>query len=300
MASTKQDEFFTLPPMQIHISSGGRQLGPFSLEETRQRLTAGEFQISDLAWCEAQPGWVPLATLPGFAPAPAPAGPPAFPPQLPVAAGRPPGMPARMTQSPVAIGVPPPTSGLATASLVCGILSVTLIPCVSAIAAVICGHMAQAQIKKAAGTVGGSGMALAGLIMGYASFALIPIIAILAGIALPVFSEVQIRGLETKALSNGKQIATACKIYAMDNKGNFPPTLEALVPDYISERSVFICPFDPAEPFGYTFYPGKETDPATNVLLVSKSLSKRKRRVVVHVDGTGNIEPATTALPLPR
>lgn len=286
--------------MQIHISSGGRQLGPFTPEETRQRLSAGEFQLSDLAWTEGQPDWVPLSALPGFAPAPAPAGPPALPPQRPVSAGRPPVMPARMTQSPLAIGVPPPTSGLATASLVCGILSVTLIPCVSAIGAVICGHMAQAEIKKAAGTVGGSGLALAGLIMGYASFALIPIIAILAGIALPVFGEVQTRGLETKALSNGKSIAAACKLYATDNKGDFPPTLEALVPDYINDRCVFICPFDPMEPLGYTVYPGKETDPATNVLVVSKSMSKRKRRVVVHVDGTGNIEPATTALPLPR
>ena len=42
----------------------------------------------------------------------------------------------------------------------------------------------------------------------------ISIIAILAGIALPVFGEVKIRGDQTKALSNAKQIGTACKIYA--------------------------------------------------------------------------------------
>lgn len=269
--------------MQIHISSGGRQLGPFTPEETRQRLAAGEFQLADLAWSEGQPGWVPLATFPGFAPAPAPAGPPAFPPQHPVAAGP-----------------PPPTAGLATASLVCGILSVTVLPCFASIAAVICGHMAQAQIKKAAGSIGGSGLALAGLILGYGGVVLIvPIMAILAGIALPVFSEVKTRGIETKALANARQIAVTCKLYAVDNKGNFPPTLDALVPDYISDRSVFICPFDSSEPLGYTVYPGKDTDPATNVLVVSKSMSKRKRRVVVHVDGTGNIEPASTARTLP-
>ena len=35
----------------------------------------------------------------------------------------------------------------------------------------------------------------------------IAIIAVLASIALPVFSSVQTKGAQTKALSNGKQIA---------------------------------------------------------------------------------------------
>jgi prepilin-type N-terminal cleavage/methylation domain-containing protein len=50
----------------------------------------------------------------------------------------------------------------------------------------------------------------------------ISIIAILAGIALPVFSQVQIKGAQTKALSNAKQIGLALKIYATDNSGIFP------------------------------------------------------------------------------
>ena len=50
----------------------------------------------------------------------------------------------------------------------------------------------------------------------------ISIIAILAGIALPVFGEVMVRGNQTKALSNAKQVATACKLWAMDYQGNFP------------------------------------------------------------------------------
>ncbi len=50
----------------------------------------------------------------------------------------------------------------------------------------------------------------------------ISIIAILAGIALPVFSQVQIKGAQTKALSNAKQIGLALKVYATDNNGIFP------------------------------------------------------------------------------
>ena len=50
----------------------------------------------------------------------------------------------------------------------------------------------------------------------------IAIIAILASIALPVFTSVQERGQQTKDLSNAKQIALACKLFAGDHDGRFP------------------------------------------------------------------------------
>ena len=56
----------------------------------------------------------------------------------------------------------------------------------------------------------------------------ISIIAILAGIALPVFGQVQIKGAQTKVLSNIKQIGTACRLFADDYNGLFPTfTLDA-------------------------------------------------------------------------
>ena len=86
----------------------------------------------------------------------------------------------------------------------------------------------------------------------------ISIIAILAGIALPVFGEVQVRGAQTKALSNAKQVGLACKLFAQDYNGNFPiytnlesktegnsdsnSILQTLIPDYIPEKSVFAIP----------------------------------------------------------
>ena len=50
----------------------------------------------------------------------------------------------------------------------------------------------------------------------------IAIIAILASIALPVFTSVQIKGAQTKALSNAKQIGLALRLYASDNNGTYP------------------------------------------------------------------------------
>jgi prepilin-type N-terminal cleavage/methylation domain-containing protein len=87
----------------------------------------------------------------------------------------------------------------------------------------------------------------------------ISIIAILAGIALPVFGSVQIKGAQTKALSNAKQIGTGMRLYAVDNNGTYPSytidpatgrpgtTLVAsaneafaqLIPDYLPNEDIF-------------------------------------------------------------
>ncbi len=273
--------------MQIHVARDGQKLGPFSIEEVRARLSTGNLQPDDLAWAEGRTDWVPLSAFPGIAAVPVPPlpqGVPAAPPPL-----------QRIPSS-----ANPPASGLAIASLVCGILSVTFVPFLAGIPAVICGHAALGRIRRAAGTIGGGGMALAGLIIGYLSFVLIiPIVAIIAGIALPVFSEVQLRGKQTKSLSHAKQIALGCLIYAQDHERSFPKVLDELVPDYIPDRSIFICPLSPSDPIGYDYFGGKETDPGKNVLLVSKGADRRGRRVVAHVDGSAAIEKYTPGLPSP-
>lgn len=53
----------------------------------------------------------------------------------------------------------------------------------------------------------------------------IAIIAVLASIALPVFVSVQVKGAQTQALSNAKQIALALRLYASDNNGTYPAYL---------------------------------------------------------------------------
>ena len=85
----------------------------------------------------------------------------------------------------------------------------------------------------------------------------IAIIAVLASIAVPVFSTVQERGAQTKDLSNAKQIALACKLFAADNDGKFPSldgraaeppagvpatsnaVLASLIPTYIPTENIF-------------------------------------------------------------
>ena len=61
----------------------------------------------------------------------------------------------------------PPTSGLAIASLICGIVAIVSCTFVTGIPAVICGHMALTQIRNSPMPMGGQGMAMAGLVTGY-------------------------------------------------------------------------------------------------------------------------------------
>jgi xanthine/uracil permease len=61
-----------------------------------------------------------------------------------------------------------PTASTATISFIFGVLAVCFTPLfVSAIIAIITGHLAQREIRRAAGHLGGKNQAQAGLIMGY-------------------------------------------------------------------------------------------------------------------------------------
>ena len=80
------------------------------------------------------------------------------------------------------------TSGTATASLICGILGLTLLPVIGSILAIILGRMAKSEIKRSGGLLGGDGMATIGLILGYASIGLVivgTIAAVVFGFVLP-------------------------------------------------------------------------------------------------------------------
>ena len=117
--------------------------------------------------------------------------------------------------------------------------------------------------------------------------------AVGAGVALPAYSAARGKALQTKSLANAKQIYLACKMYAVDNNGAFPPTLDALFPTYLSTRAVLVSPLMPSEPVGYAYTPGlKDSDAPDTVLIEDKFASVKNVRIVVHVDGTANITRA--------
>ena len=75
------------------------------------------------------------------------------------------------------------TSPMAIISLVTGILGWTLLPFLGSLVAVVTGHMARGEIRRAPERLEGDGMAIAGLILGYASIAM----AVFAVVAIFLF-----------------------------------------------------------------------------------------------------------------
>jgi hypothetical protein len=70
------------------------------------------------------------------------------------------------------------TCTLAVVSLVFGIVAWIALPLIGALVAVVCGHLARGDIRRAPpGMLEGDGMALAGLVLGYVQL----LLALLAG-----------------------------------------------------------------------------------------------------------------------
>ena len=69
--------------------------------------------------------------------------------------------------------------GTAVASLVLGILSLICFGILTAIPAIITGHISLGKIKRSGDTLGGKGMAIAGLVMGYITIALTAMAALM-------------------------------------------------------------------------------------------------------------------------
>ena len=78
------------------------------------------------------------------------------------------------------------TNALAVVSLVSGIAAWCVFPFIGAIVAVVCGHLARSEIRRAPpGSMEGDGMAVAGLVLGYVQLAFSALL-ILVGIGFVV------------------------------------------------------------------------------------------------------------------
>ena len=109
--------------------------------------------------------------------------------------------------------------GLAIASLVLGIAGFVLcLGPLAGIPAAICGHMAQAKIRKSGGQLTGDGMALAGLITGYCSFVMIVFLGLLAAIAVPNFIMARDAAQNNVCRSNLRAIEGAKATWSIEHR----------------------------------------------------------------------------------
>ena len=172
-------------------------------DQLRQWITQGRANAATRVRAEPGGEWTTLGQLPEFA----------------AALQQPPPLSAASV-APGAPGTPPPTSGLAIASLVLGILGLC-IPVVSSLTGLILGIVALRKIDASRGRIGGKGVAIGGMATSAATMLLV--IPMMAGMLLPALDRAKEKANRINSVSNLKQIALAARLYANDHGDKFPP-----------------------------------------------------------------------------
>ncbi len=135
-----------------------------------------------------------------------------------------------MTQLPG--GVPgaaagqPKTSGMAIASLVCGLLGLPTCG-LGAIVGFILGLVALSRISKSGGTVGGRGLAIAGTIISVVSILFLVVALMGAALLIPRFAQQPIGLINVAPKADIASISVALETFEVDC-GRYPTTEEGL------------------------------------------------------------------------
>lgn len=154
-------------PMQWYYGENGQQLGPVDENQFQALIASGRIGAATMVWKEGMSNWMPLSQVQVSG----------------MLAGQ---VGAYQVPGPYSM-MSPPTSGLAIASLICGIAGLVTCMLLPGIPAVICGHMAMNQIANSPLPMVGRGMAISGLVCGYLSvlvmlsFAVVMMVAIISG-----------------------------------------------------------------------------------------------------------------------
>ena len=116
------------------------------------------------------------------------------------------------------IGSSDPAKGLGIASMILGICSITVVPVLTPIPAVVCGHKSRKRSKQS--NTSPSGMALAGLITGY--LGMIPLFLLAAMLILPALGKAKLKAQRINCENNLKMVASGLRLYEVDNSDNPP------------------------------------------------------------------------------
>ncbi len=128
------------------------------------------------------------------------------------------------------------TPGIAITSLVLGIFSLCCTGILTAIPAVICGHVARSKINRSGGTLGGGGVALAGLITGYIGIAVFPL---LAAIAVPSLVKARAETQRNLCINNLRIIEdTVDEVMSMSNFVTSSKVTTEMVGEHLKAGSI--------------------------------------------------------------
>ena len=202
-----------MPTYKI-LGTDGKEYGPINADGVRQWIAQKRAVATTSVQADGG-DWKPLSSFPEFADALV-VGPPVSPAPLPAG--------------------PVKTSGLAIASLVCGVFGFLCLP---ALAGVVLGIMALLKINKSRGQLGGQGLAIAGLCVS----GLMLILIVPAGLLLPALARAKAKASEINCVSNLKQIGLGARLYSGDNKETFPPDFLSMSNE-LNTPKILVCNAD--------------------------------------------------------
>jgi prepilin-type processing-associated H-X9-DG protein len=163
--------------------------------------------------------------------------------------------------APWSSGRPAPTSGLATTSVVLGILGLFSFGLL-ALAGLMMGIVSLGQIDRSTGRLQGRGVAIGGIVVSALTLALMfVLVPISAAILFPVFAQAREKARASVCISHMRLVGSAMLMYADDYDGHLPPRenwCDAVLP-YVSapqassSRRAFSCPSLADQPSGQAF-----------------------------------------------
>jgi hypothetical protein len=145
---------------------------------------------------------------------------------------------------------PPKTNGLATASLVLGILGFICLPVVGGIAGLILGILGLQQIGRSQGWQTGRGLAISGIIVSAVSIVVCVWVTILVVSATwLMFTGGTIKSHVTDSMNNVRQMTVATQAYAASHRQQLPPVQAwdkaFLSANLVTDAALFTDPNDP-------------------------------------------------------
>jgi hypothetical protein len=209
-------------------------------------------------------------------------------------------------QSPRAREVEPQIHALAIVSLVLAILGCCL-GFMTAIPAVLLGHLAGILINRSNGRWTGRGLVITGLVLGY----VVIVIHILPGVLIwPAIRDMPDKFDREVCRAQLAQIGLACRRYAYDNGGMYPDRWSRLCPKYVKGAEMFRCATDQIVILrapgsekndnveaSYMLTPGRKPSDGAGVVLATEKSSTHegKGRHVLYANGSVKWLPAKSS-----